>query len=266
MGLVEYFLLGCFIGAIGIIWQKVAQHKKRKQSENAFQKQKKRTKETVAQTLSQQKEKYADYSEDWPAELKMTQAAQHLEMLQDSVELISKTVYCKTFFYRYDFAIENAQIILKLSKGLENEQAAQEMLDVLKREKAHIINDFLYRCYDAGKIKYVKNDIWPYMSKVPVESRNLLDTMIRKEELEEEKLQAEERPDSSSGLCAALAGVSVLAGLASDRKGAHDCNGDCDHCPAHYGYRYGRWYYGHGHQGGCERGGNGGASGRTYRD
>lgn len=109
-------------------------------------------------------------------------------------------------------------------------------------------------------------DIWPYMSKVPVESRNLLDTMIRKEELEEEKLQAKERPDSCSGLFAALAGVSILAGLASDRKGSHDCNGGCDHCPAHYGYRYGRWYYGHGHQGGCERGGNGGASGRTYRD
>ena len=44
------------------------------------------------------------------------------------------------------------------------------------------------------------------------------------------------------------------------------CNGDCDNCPDHYGYRYGRWYYGHGHQHGCERGGNGGATGRTYRD
>jgi len=44
------------------------------------------------------------------------------------------------------------------------------------------------------------------------------------------------------------------------------CDGDCANCPAHYGYRYGRWYYGHGHQRGCQRGGNGGASGRTYRD
>ena len=49
------------------------------------------------------------------------------------------------------------------------------------------------------------------------------------------------------------------------KKGRH-CDGDCANCPAHYGYRYGRWYYGHGHQWGCERGGNGGASGRTYRD
>ena len=46
----------------------------------------------------------------------------------------------------------------------------------------------------------------------------------------------------------------------------HRCNGDCDNCPAHYGYRYGRWYYGHGHQHGCVRGGNGGATGRTNRD
>lgn len=34
------------------------------------------------------------------------------------------------------------------------------------------------------------------------------------------------------------------------------CNGDCKHCPPHYGYRYGRWYYGHHHNHGCEFGGN----------
>ena len=32
--------------------------------------------------------------------------------------------------------------------------------------------------------------------------------------------------------------------------------GDCAHCPPHFGYRYGRWYYGHGHVYGCEFGGN----------
>ena len=36
------------------------------------------------------------------------------------------------------------------------------------------------------------------------------------------------------------------------------CNGDCEHCPPHYGNRYGRRYYGKGHSSGCERGGNGG--------
>lgn len=49
------------------------------------------------------------------------------------------------------------------------------------------------------------------------------------------------------------------------KKGRH-CDGDCANCPAHYGYRYGRWYYGHGHQWGCERGGDGGRRGLTLRD
>ncbi len=37
------------------------------------------------------------------------------------------------------------------------------------------------------------------------------------------------------------------------------CDGNCSACPDHYGYRYGRWYYGHDHQYGCEFGGNRGS-------
>lgn len=33
-------------------------------------------------------------------------------------------------------------------------------------------------------------------------------------------------------------------------------------CPPHYGYRYGRWYYGHDHVHGCEFGGNKGSGSR----
>ena len=40
------------------------------------------------------------------------------------------------------------------------------------------------------------------------------------------------------------------------------CDGDCANCPPHYGYRYGRWYYGHSHIHGCEFGGNKGDGGR----
>ncbi len=40
------------------------------------------------------------------------------------------------------------------------------------------------------------------------------------------------------------------------RNPSGKCSGDCAHCPPHYGYRYGRWYYGHGHTHGCEFGGN----------
>ena len=46
------------------------------------------------------------------------------------------------------------------------------------------------------------------------------------------------------------------------KKHSGKCDGDCKNCPPHYGYRYGRWYYGHGHIEGCEFGGNKGDGGR----
>lgn len=54
----------------------------------------------------------------------------------------------------------------------------------------------------------------------------------------------------------AAVGIVDLAGRADRSRHSGRCNGDCAHCPPHYGYRYGRWYYGHGHQYGCEFGGN----------
>ena len=124
------------------------------------------------------------YPDLWSEQLKMAQAAQHFQMMLDSVEIISKTVYCNTFFYRYKFAVENAQTVLDLSRGLKNEKAACEMLDVLKSEKVNIVNDFLFRCYDAGKIQYVNKDIVPYMQDVPAESARLLTAMLESENLE----------------------------------------------------------------------------------
>lgn len=58
-------------------------------------------------------------------------------------------------------------------------------------------------------------------------------------------------------LFAVIAGV----GAASNHGQRHSvrCNGDCANCPPHYGYRYGRWYYGHDHVHGCEFGGNRGS-------
>lgn len=54
---------------------------------------------------------------------------------------------------------------------------------------------------------------------------------------------------------AAFAAGSALANRGKKKHGGH-CDGDCANCPPHYGYRYGRWYYGKGHQYGCELGGS----------
>lgn len=45
------------------------------------------------------------------------------------------------------------------------------------------------------------------------------------------------------------------------KKHSGKCDGDCANCPPHYGYRYGRWYYGRHHIEGCEFGGNDGSGG-----
>ena len=55
------------------------------------------------------------------------------------------------------------------------------------------------------------------------------------------------------GFFATLLGLASNAG--SKRTHPGRCTGDCSNCPAHYGYRYGRWYYGHHHSHGCEFGG-----------
>lgn len=74
-----------------------------------------------------------------------------------------------------------------------------------------------------------------------------------------------EQPPKKTGFFGALA----AAFAASPKKQplqAGRCTGDCAHCPPHYGYRYGRWYYGHGHDWGCEFCGNGGCNGKCNRD
>ena len=60
--------------------------------------------------------------------------------------------------------------------------------------------------------------------------------------------------------------IAMGIGIMSSSKGhsshhSGKCTGDCANCPPHYGYRYGRWYYGHHHTYGCEFGGNKGDGG-----
>jgi len=87
-------------------------------------------------------------------------------------------------------------------------------------------------------------------------------TEIDEEPLEEFNIYVDEYvpiPPKRPGFFATLLGV--IAGMNKASNSNHHqhngrCNGDCANCPPHYGYRYGRWYYGHDHVHGCEFGGN----------
>lgn len=78
------------------------------------------------------------------------------------------------------------------------------------------------------------------------------------EEIDTDESESYEEPAPKIGFFTALVLGLGLAGKNKSHKHNGKCNGDCANCPAHYGYRYGRWYYGHHHNHGCEFGGNGG--------
>lgn len=66
-------------------------------------------------------------------------------------------------------------------------------------------------------------------------------------------------PKKKSGFFSTLLAVAAAIGSEEESKRKHHngrCDGNCANCPPHYGYRYGRWYYGHHHEYGCEFGGN----------
>ena len=71
----------------------------------------------------------------------------------------------------------------------------------------------------------------------------------------DEKIPLKEAQPRKPGLFSSILMGMAMAGSPKP-KSTGRCTGDCAHCPPHYGYRYGRWYYGHGHQYGCEFGGN----------
>ncbi len=89
-----------------------------------------------------------------------------------------------------------------------------------------------------------------------------VDIFADEEEPEDEFYMEEDEPEEVQ-----LPKVGFFTDLAlgiglADRHKPHGhrskCDGDCANCPDHYGYRYGRWYYGRHHTRGCEFGGNGG--------
>ncbi|WFF73553.1 hypothetical protein [Proteiniclasticum sp. QWL-01] len=80
------------------------------------------------------------------------------------------------------------------------------------------------------------------------------DELEEEEQFEDDQIEAAPRMGFFTKL---FATIGIVGSLESGKK-PHPghCTGDCANCPPHYGYRYGRWYYGHGHVYECEFGGN----------
>lgn len=112
---------------------------------------------------------YGEYPSDWPMELKIAQAAQHFQILRDSVELIHQTVYPTTYFSRYRTAIREAEVVVKLCKHHKLGKLAAQILARLRTDSADLTNAFLDRCDRAGKLPFVKDDLLAMRSEMPAE-------------------------------------------------------------------------------------------------
>ena len=137
------------------------------------------------------------------------------------------------------------------------------------------LEDALYERAIKKGVRFTEEQL-ENMGHVEHQLKNALDNFLTDDQIDQfvanaeaivDDYEREKKKQKRIGFWGTVIGI--LSGInqaSSRRANSHKCNGDCANCPPHYGYRYGRWYYGHGHMHGCERGGNGGASGRTYRD
>ena len=133
---------------------------------------------------------------------------------------------------------------------------------------ANII-ELMYSVDESFIYELAKHNNTPYSEdNIDELSVYLTPEQIKSLGLKESFTEDDDKDDNQkSGFFITLLGVlGIMGDKNSQSAHSQKCDGDCDNCPAHYGYRYGRWYYGHGHQRGCERGGNGGASGKCNRD
>ena len=110
---------------------------------------------------------YGEYPADWPMPLKIAQASQHFQIMRDSVELINKTVYPKTYFSRYETAVREAEIVIKLCKHHELGRLAAQTLDLLISGRVEITNDFLDRCDAADKLPFIRDDLIAMREQMP---------------------------------------------------------------------------------------------------
>lgn len=117
-------------------------------------------------------------------------------------------------------------------------------------------DDSLFLVDDINRIINMPDSEIEELGRVAQEAADNIDRLV--EQIEENK-----RQKKRSRFWGILLGIGAGLSKGAKKKKKHNghCDGDCANCPPHYGYRYGRWYYGHGHNHGCVFGGNKGGGG-----
>lgn len=141
---------------------------------------------------------------------------------------------------------------------------AEEICELMNCCNAAVMNALLENSTCAFTREQLE-DLWGVVDDAVLEQTacrcrvKLFDDDEEDEEEDDEPEQAEfplpkRRREPKLGFWTLL-GAALLGAPGDDGHGGR-CTGDCAHCPPHFGYRCGRWYYGHDHVYGCEFGGN----------
>jgi hypothetical protein len=117
-------------------------------------------------------------------------------------------------------------------------------------------DDSLFLVDDINRIINMPDSEIEELGRAAQEAANNIDDMIN-------QMERNQKRQKRARFWGILLGIGAGLAKGSKKKRKHDghCDGDCANCPPHYGYRYGRWYYGHGHNHGCVFGGNKGGGG-----
>ena len=194
-------------------------------------------------------ETFYDRWENW-SDSTLISRISSLKSIGSSDEIVEVACSCLCFDAAY-------KLIVKAVK-LGAEFSFDELMELAECDyelAEHILNNCTFRFTpsQAEKLEELGCSV-PESCIVQVKS---------KRRTSQKRERAERQEEGFSPLLAALAAPELKRGFFDKLFGAKPkrgkscrCNGDCANCPPHYGYRYGRWYYGHGHTHGCEFGGN----------
>lgn len=148
---------------------------------------------------------------------------------------------------------------------MDSKLCTQFLMQAVKKGVRFSPENIMELVYDVDELfvgQFVDYNNAPYTSEQLEELSFFLDESKIKKLAKKSGIKCitENFAQSSKGL-GILSFLGVLGAIADDsntgkKKDKGRCDGDCANCPPHYGYRYGRWYYGHDHTEGCTRGGN----------
>ena len=200
-------------------------------------------------------ELFYDHFYDWNASTQRSNAIAQKqfgpaqEVIDIAIELPDEDSATKLLSNAYAAGVRfSAEEILQLDGTVTGSMIAKLAMDARDALSAEDLDDISYLLSDAEVEKVAK--------------KHGITIMEEEEDCWEEPVPQRKR--SGIGFFGALfLGLSLLGGNPKSKKKHNGhCDGDCANCPPHYGYRYGRWYYGHHHRYGCQFGGNHGGGGQ----